>query len=422
MLIQFSFKNYKSFKDETILDLTATRETELSFHVRQVSGEKVLPVAIIYGANASGKSNLIEALRYMGTVVLDSLNYGEESKKEKYRRPTPFLFDKRTANEPTSFEIYFTLPNDDRVFNYGFEVDEEGVTEEWFNQKARTARKYKTVFYRNRKEKELNLTGIETKHHENLKVALTSKTLLVSLGSKLNVERLKPAYIFFQNLEVANFGDPDENIFLSEMMPEDFSYDSSVRKNVLDFFSSFNDSIVDFKIESIDDDEKHYRVYTGHRMIGSKDIAYIPLDRESAGTLKMLALYPFLKSTLELGAPLFVDELNARLHPLLLRVLLQMFIDPEINKNNAQIIFTSHDTWQLHNNTFRRDEIWFTDKDDDGVSTTYSLGDFNTEEGESVRWETNFQKNYLLGKYGAIPSVKPFDFLKREGGGDGKQS
>lgn len=407
MLIQFSFKNYKSFRDETILDLTATRETELSFHVREVSGEKILPVAIIYGANASGKSNVIEALKWMRSFVLSSLNYGEETKEERYYRPMPFFLDNKSIQEPTSFEVYFTLPDDDRVFNYGFSLDKEGVVEEWFNQKSRTGRKYSPVFYRTRSE--IDLSGIEAKHRDNLRVALSGKTLLVSLGAKLNVERLKPVFSFFVNSDITNFGDPLENTRLSKMTPYHFSDDESVRKSVVKFLSSFDESIVDFRVEEAIDQKGAINIDAGHRMNDSENIVFIPFEEESAGTRKMFALYPFIKRMLETGGTLFVDELNARLHPLLVRTLVQMFVDPSVNTNNAQLIFTAHDSWQLYNGTFRRDEIWFTEKKKDGTSSLYSLADFILKEGTSVRWDTNFQKNYLLGKYGAIPSMKPFD-------------
>lgn len=412
MLIQFSFKNYKSFKDEAILDLSATRENELSFHVREVSGERVLPVAVIYGANASGKSNVVDALRCMSTFVLRSLNYGEESKDEKYERPIPFLFDKKSIKEPTSFEVYFTLPDDDRVFNYGFALDEEGVYEEWLNQKARTGRKYNRVF--NRSRNEMDLSGIEAKHRNNLEIALSNKTLLVSLGAKLNVERLKPVFTFFANLDIANFGEPIENSWLSSLTPNHFSDDDAVRKNVIQFLSSFDDSIVDFKVEVADKQKGRLNIDAGHKVNGSDEIVYIPLKAESAGTLKMFSLYPFINEVLVRGGTLVVDELNSKLHPLLVRTLIQLFMNTRINTKNAQIIFTSHDTWQLHSGILRRDEIWFTEKDKSGACAMYSLSDFVMEDGSSVRWDANFQKNYLLGKYGAIPSMKSFDSFVKE--------
>ena len=127
----------------------------------------------------------------------------------------------------------------------------------------------------------------------------------------------------------------------------------------------------------------------------------MPLSQESDGTLKMFALYQFIQDCIERGSVLLVDELNSRLHPLLVRNILITFFNPEVNIHHAQIIFTSHDLWQLKNNILRKDEIWFTDKDNDGISTLYSLADF-----EGVESESNYVENYMLGQYGAIPSLK----------------
>ena len=131
-----------------------------------------------------------------------------------------------------------------------------------------------------------------------------------------------------------------------------------------------------------------------------------PLAHESAGTLKMFALYPELQSVMKNGGVYFIDDLNASLHPLLVRNFILTFLNPEININHAQLIFTTHDTWQLSNRLLRRDEIWFTEKDADGLSTLYSLADFIDEDDSRIRKD----ENYLLGKYGAIPSLKTIDF------------
>jgi AAA15 family ATPase/GTPase len=135
---------------------------------------------------------------------------------------------------------------------------------------------------------------------------------------------------------------------------------------------------------------------------------------ESAGTLKMFALYPELQEVLQNGSVYFIDELNARLHPLLVRNFILIFLNPEVNVNHAQLIFTTHDTWQLSNQLLRRDEIWFTEKDTDGVSTLYSLADFINEDGTKIRKDESYEKNYLLGKYGAIPTLKTIDILKED--------
>ena len=149
-------------------------------------------------------------------------------------------------------------------------------------------------------------------------------------------------------------------------------------------------------------------------MIDSDAIAEIPLGTESAGTLKMFALYPELQEVLEKGSVFFIDELNARLHPLLVRNFLLTFLNPEININHAQLVFTTHDTWQLSNQLLRRDEIWFVEKDENGISSLYSLADFIDDDGTRIRKDENYEKNYLIGKYGAIPSLKSITFLKEE--------
>lgn len=415
MLLQFVFSNYKSFKGETILDLTATKESELSFHLREIGSEKILPAAVIYGANAAGKTNIQSALAYMQGMVLSSLNYGEDSKKDRYRRPTPFLFDKESENAPSSFEVYFTVPGDEKgvTYDYGFSCDNDGIAEEWMNSKARTARKFKSVFYRNRKDVEFD--GIPANNRENLRIGLSERTLLVSLGARLNVEKLKIVFMFFNSVEIADFGEPLLNFMLSQNIPPHITDDEEVKRNVVKYFSSFDESIVDLRVEVIkaegDEDEDLVSIDAGHRMLGTETIKYIPLKVESAGTLKMFALYPFVQDVLKNGGLLFVDELNARLHPLLVRTFVQLFLNPENNPQGAQLIFTAHDSWLLSSGVFRRDELWFTEKKD-GCSQLYSLAEFVDEKGKGVRNDENYEKNYLLGKYGSIPIMKPFDVFK----------
>lgn len=421
MLIQFRFKNFKSFKDDTILDLSATKITEYSDRVIQIGAEKILPTAAIYGANASGKSNVVEAFRYMTTYVMESFAYGGEidDKKSKTRKPklTPFLFDTTSKDAESSFEVYFITSEDNscKSYNYGFTLNQNGVVEEWLNSKAKTAREYKSIFYRNGNE--LDLSGLPGKMQDIIKVSLYDEALIVSLGAKQRISKLKMIRDWFYNVNFANFGDPIENAFLSSVIPKRFIDDDAVKKKVLEYFATFDPSIVGFNVKVIkrdDGDVKQVEIDAIHRMIGSSETASIPLQDESDGTLKMFALYPVLQDTLNTGSILFVDELNARLHPLLVRAFLVMFLNPETNPKHAQLIFTTHDSWQLSNNLLRRDEIWFTEKDLSGVSTLYSLADFIDDEGTKIRKDESYEKNYLLGKYGAIPTLKSLDMFKGE--------
>ncbi len=420
MLIQFNFKNYKSFRDEATLDLSAAKMTEFSDRVVSEGNDKILPTAAIYGANASGKSNIYNAFGYMADYVIESFKYGDEEEKFEEYRPTPFLFDSVSNDAESSFEVYFTIPGDkaEKTYNYGFCVDRHGVTEEWLNVKAKTARKYASVFYRSTEEDTLDLSGLPKSSRDNIQVALEKQVLIVSLGAKLKVNKCKDIRDWFMANEFADFGDPFTNFFLSRRLPKGFVDDNSVQKKVIEYFASFDEHIKDFEIEKLPNDadskEETYKISSLHKKIDSDTFAAIPLSMESAGTLKMFALYPELQDVLEKGSVFFIDELNARLHPLLVRNFLLTFLNPEINTRHAQLIFTTHDTWQLSNQLLRRDEVWFTEKDEQGISKLYSLADFVDESGARIRKDESYEKNYLIGKYGAIPTLKSIDIFKGE--------
>jgi hypothetical protein len=418
MLIQFNYKNFKSFRDEATLDLSATKMTEFSDRVVSIGSEKILPIAAVYGANASGKSNVYGAFEYMTEYVVESFKYGDEEKIFEDIRPRPFLFDISSETADTSFEVYFTVPGDkmEKTYNYGFCIGQSGVTEEWLNYKAKTARKYSTIFYRD--EESIDLTGIPKTSRKNIEIALEKQVLVVSLGAKLKVAKCKLVRDWFLNNEFADFGNVITNFFMSRVLPKGFVDDERVRENVVDFFASFDENIKGFEVTTLpaqeDSKEEKYLIDALHKKLGSEEMAKIPLGDESAGTLKMFALYPELQEVLQNGGVFFIDELNARLHPLLVRNFILTFLNPEINVNHAQLVFTTHDTWQLSNQLLRRDEIWFTEKNDMGLSTLYSLADFVDEDGSRIRKDESYEKNYLLGKYGAIPTLKTIDIFKED--------
>ena len=402
------------------MDLSAAKMTEFSDRVVSEGNDKILPMAAIYGANASGKSNIYNAFEYMADYVVESFKYGDEEEKFEEYRPTPFLFDSVSNDAESSFEVYFTIPGDkaEKTYHYGFCVDRHGVTEEWLNSKAKTARKYTSIFYRSTEENTLDLSGLPKSSRDNIQVALEKQVLIVSLGAKLKVTKCKDIRDWFMANEFADFGDPFTNFFLSRRLPKGFVDDASVQKKVIEYFASFDEHIKDFEIEKLphdaDSKEETYKISSLHKKIDSDTFAAIPLSMESAGTLKMFALYPELQDVLEKGSVFFIDELNARLHPLLVRNFLLTFLNPEINTKHAQLIFTTHDTWQLSNQLLRRDEVWFTEKDEQGISKLYSLADFVDESGTRIRKDESYEKNYLIGKYGAIPTLKSIDIFKEE--------
>ena len=402
MLIQFRFKNFKSFRDDTVLDFSATEDTENEYRIAKVGDERILTAACIFGANASGKSNVIKAFRYMMEYVTSSVVYSRD-KVRGINRLTPFLFDNKSKDSESLFEVFFSRETGRgcTIYNYGFSVSQNGVTEEWLNYKAVSAKEYNSIFYRGKNE--LDLSGIPEKRRENIKISLEKETLILSLGSFLKINRFKIVIDWFMKNRITNCGDPRENEGLSHQAPAGFADSLDVQNQVVNYLAAFDSSIIGFDVEvlkSDDDGKQILNIKTKHKNLDGGTVL-LPLSQESDGTLKMFALYQFIQDCIERGSVLLVDELNSRLHPLLVRNILITFLNPKVNINHAQIIFTSHDLWQLKNNILRKDEIWFTDKDNDGISTLYSLADF-----EGVESENNFVENYMLGQYGAIPSLK----------------
>lgn len=411
MLIQFRFQNFKSFRDDTVLDLSATKITEHADRVVVLGTERVLPTAAIYGANGSGKSNALAAFRFMAAYVTASFGDGSEPDHNRPTR-TPFLFDTASKDAVSSFEVYFIISEEDgcRSYNYGFTLNQNGVAEEWLNERAKTARKYRSVFYRSADD--LDLSGLPGNMRDGIKASLSSEALIVSLGAKQQNSKLKAIQDWFQCVSFAVPDNPFGSAIPFSWVPEGFASDAAVRQQVADYLAVFDPTIIGLQVSALESSEKNeelLKIDAVHRMADSDAAVSIPLEHESSGTRKMMALYPILQGTLHTGGVLLLDDLDIHLHPLLVRDLLILFLDPETNPRHAQLIFTTHDVWQLSNGLLRRDEIWFATKALSGVSALYSLADFLDEDGVKIRKDESYAKNYLLGKYGAVPVLKAFD-------------
>lgn len=420
MLQQFNFKNFKSFRDETSLDMSAANISELDHHITAIGSERLLPVSVILGGNASGKSNVFHAFEYMRDYVLNSFGYGDETvstQRYAFTPPYPFLLDTDSRKQPTLFEVFFidSTIKKDTSYQYGFTVGEAGIEEEWLNYRAKSSKgDYRPIFRRDGNQ--LEFSGkLEKKYHENLRVSLSEKTLAVSLGAKLQVPRLSLVHDWFAGIELLDYGNPYENFFRATSLPDGLAEDERVQDRVLRYLSTFDSSIRGFRVEPIPsdspEDKKRYRVEALHSMNDSVATASVPLSLESAGTLKMFSLFSPIERVLKNGGVLFVDELNARLHPLLVRNLIITFTNIKTNPNHAQLIFTSHDVWVLTSGVLRRDEIWFTEKNGDGASELFALTDFEDEQGNKIRKDESFLKNYMVGKYGAIPDLRPLNMF-----------
>ncbi|AVQ17337.1 AAA family ATPase [Fusobacterium gonidiaformans] len=412
MLLQFYFSNYRSFEGEAILDMRASGSNELSSHIRVQGNEKILPVSAIYGANASGKSSVFEAFRFMTWCVSNSLSFSKENKgKSQKLNADSFKFSDK-VKEPSEFEINYIDSNGKKklYYTYGFKIGSSEIIEEYlaYNTKTGVKRNEEFTYIFNRKKNEkLYLDSSLEKFKENIEISLKKETLLVSLGAVLNIKEMKQVQDWFFKTEVINFSNSLYGAFFENILPRKADESQEVRRNLVEFINSFDDSIIDIEVEkssSGDKDEDSYRVYAIHKT-KSGNTNRLSFSEESSGTKKMFSLYQTLLDVLEQGGIFFADELDIKLHPLLMRNILLTFTDKEKNKNNAQLIFTTHNTIYMDMDLLRRDEIWFVEKKL-GVSSLYSLDDITNEKGEKVRKDSNYEKHYLLGNYGAVPYLK----------------
>lgn len=421
MLLQFCFSNYRSFEGEGILDMRASGSNELSSHVRNNLNERVLPVTAIYGANASGKSSVFEAFQFMALCVLESLSFSDDDKKNPYKLKVDSFKFSKSREKPSEFEINYIDKKGKKelYYNYGFKIDNSGILEEYLTSNTKTGVKRNedyTYIFKREKNQKLYLDSSIEKFRENLEISLKDKTLLVSLGASLNIDELIKVQSWFINAKAIDFSNSLNNMLRENILPSKIEETQKIKNELVNFINSFDDSIIDIEIEKIsfddgDSDKDNYRIYTVHKSDGETSTARISMNEESSGTKKMFSLYQTLLDVLEKGGVFFADELDIKLHPLLMRNILLTFTDKEKNPNNAQLIFTTHNTIYMDMDLLRRDEIWFVEKDK-GASKIYSLDDITNEKGEKVRKDSNYEKHYLLGNYGAIPNLK--NLLGRE--------
>ena len=420
MLLEFSFKNFKSYRERATLDLLAGVGLRKAFHVRKVGDKRVLPCAVIFGANAGGKSNIYDAFYTMRYYVLNSFAFGGKDSQQVIQKPPrqPFLFDHKSTSEPTEFEVFFVEKGANgkktRTWQYGFSFDDSKVLEEWlsYEECGKTA-KETTVFTRDGDKIESSVFPGDTL--SSLKKALNADTLVVSLGSKLKIPECDSVFKAFVSFRTASFSLPAEAFIRSTVLyPHRFDSDVEVQKKVAEFLSTFDPSIKGFDVKKVpspnNPEQTTLLVYTVHQTSEGEPPSLLPLSSESGGTQKMFFLYPEIKATLEKGGLLFVDELSARLHPLLHLNILSSFLDPDLNRNGAQLIITSHDVSLLADDCLRADEIWIAEKDLAEESSLYSFFDFKDTAKLKGNGRPSMLRNYLIGRLGGIPSLKSIEF------------
>ncbi len=415
MLLQFKVKNFQSIKDEAILSMVPSTDRSHPENLAQEGNRETVKTAAIYGANAAGKSAVIRAFvaAIMAVRTSDTRNI-----TQKIPGMVPFKFDEETAKAPCSFEFFF-VANDGIPYRYGFTADSDRVQEEYlyYYTSARPSR----VFERTGDGFDFNQASKST--FSEYEGKNTSNKFFLATATNWGNAKTAPAYQWLANaIDVYN---PELAIQPTALQAFEQDEQGKLKQFTLSLLRQADINIDDIQVDitPLDNQTKEIvftdqagnpvpqgqvkavHIHAGHHVqspSGEGAQFFLDLNEESLGTRQLFWLSPILKEVFGKGKTMVIDELDRSLHPFLVQFLVELFHTPEVNKNNAQLIFTTHDTTLLSLDTFRRDQIYFVEKDPHTAATElYSLDEF------SVRKNENIEKGYLLGRYGAIPYLRP---------------
>lgn len=406
MLLQFSVKNFRSFEKEEVLSLSASKGSELlqSNTFEFSPHQRLVRSAVIYGPNAGGKSNLIKAFYFLQQFVLLSSTSFQEKQKIPLQ---PFRLNAKSKEEPSEFSIDFVC--DKTRFTYHLSLNEDQIISEelyaypknyrqtWFTRKWNPSSKIYDWYQ-----------GPSFKgEHKAWEQMTRSNALYLSTAVQFNSEQLKPIFLWFKDQLVILL----ENGFIQKTsFNPDLTFQFLKDPNTLPWIRKFMEcadiGIEDFQlIEEETPPLKKTAIKTQHKMLDSDQKVFFDLFHdESDGTRRLFLQAGGWLKALRDGLVLCVDELDLHLHPNIVRYLIELFHNPKLNKNNAQLIFTTHDTSLLDSDLFRRDQVWFVQKDESQRSRLSSLLDFKPRKGEAIG------KGYLQGRYGALPFIGKFRF------------
>ncbi len=424
MLVKLTISNFKTFRDKVEFSMIASnydksREDDNST-LDSEFGLRLLKSAVMYGANASGKSKMMEGLMFMRRFVLTSSKEGQKGEEIPV---DPFLLQIESSERSSEFEVIFIHQHE--MFRYGFEVDREKVVSEWLFHRPKT--KEIEIFYRQGQQFEFH----DRKFAKGSSLAknrmIRENALMVSVAAQFNDKVSGKVFDWFKGFKI-----------ISALEPEGYkSYsitslkDQLKKAKILEMINSADLSISDVSLKSLpaeeffkihknefpsslikrvkEDNAQFVSVQTLHQVFNEKQeltgLTSFNLESdESSGTNQFFALTGPIIDVIQNGYVLAVDELDSKLHPNLVLKIVEIFNSSKLNPNSAQLIFNTHDTNLLSADIFRRDQIWFVEKDRYGASKLYSLNDF-----KKVRKGSRYEDNYIRGKYGAVPLVSDFE-------------
>ena len=419
MLVNFTVKNYRSFKQERTFSMEASSIKEHKESVTTKGKYNILPLAVFYGANSGGKSNLIEAISTMRRIVISSVRLNEGDKLPY----DPFALDEISESQPTFFEIQFL--GGEVLYRYGFEYDKDEIVSEWLYEKCFGEKEYE-LFVRSRDMIEVSPKRFpEGEGKEDL---TNPNRLFLSLVAQLKGEKANSVMGWFRTCNVLSGIDSEGyegftlRMFLEHLNGAD---------QAQDFFRQLQLGFTRFTVKKVDipkdvlekapdaiktqlerdmSSDGFVEPFTTHnvyseegRIVGERN--FHKNKMESEGSKKVIEMSGPIFDTLNEGKTLIVDELDAKLHPLLTRNIVLLFMDPQRNPKGAQLIFATHDTNLLDLDVIRRDQIWFAEKDKVESTDIYSLVEFKDVDGKKVRNDRDIKRDYIRGRYGAIPFI-----------------
>ena len=378
MLIQFSVENFLSIKEKVVLSLLASKDNAHPNHLIADETKRYLKSAVIYGANASGKSNVLNAFWFMVNYVLTSHNQQIHKATDR----SPFKFDTETPTRPSSFEVIFTTKG--IRYAYGFSVTDSAVTEEYLYYYPNGR---KALIFERKNTKDFRFT-VDIDEQNTLKERTSANKLYLSVASNWSYTKVIPVLEWFASCQIITKNSAADAYRLEAEQLKDADY----RRAIASMLRAAGFGIQALQMrDSGPALSQHSDIFT--------NIEAIHTVRD--GTNSYFKLIGVVKKTLDQGTLLVTDDMDAHLHPLLARHLVSLFDSAEFNPKGAQLIFTSHSTNLLDLDLLRRDQIWFTEKGEQTAATDlFSLYDF------SVRKDMKVEKGYLIGRFGAIPFIK----------------
>lgn len=402
MLVMFRFKNYGPFKEEAVFDMRAIKSyKEHPYNLITLDeNESLLKVVSIYGANASGKSNFVSAYSTFTAMVRSSfqMNGKEDSDSVTQEYYYPFFLDEISIEEETEFEGVYVL--DGFEYRYGFTYDAQQVKYEWLYRTSLATKRQSVILERNGASIRLGSSVKKTceKYLDNIDHDVLALSFFSSLKLRTHVFRnaidLITDILAFSLLNV----EPSDYL-LTHYFSKEFSDTEKFR--LLEFLHAIDVGIKDVEVEK---NNNKIAIYTYH--IGRDEKKYrFPLEIESDGTIRAIAIYSVVRLAVLYGKGLIIDELNNQLHPLLQKYIIDLFYE---DSTSGQLVYTTHDTTLLDKRYMRRDQVWFTSKNEAGEATIYSLAEFK------LRNDKSFGKDYLGGVFGGIPILKRFSFKKED--------